>query len=70
VRPRPRELLGGQLLLGQEKESGTREAEFSDSPIHIAAHGNAGTGEIALAPLGSTTEISQEEDYLLKMSNI
>ena len=38
------------------------------SLIHIAAHTER--GEIALAPLGSTTEIPQEEDYLLKMSDI
>jgi len=42
----------------------------SVSLIHIAAHGNAERGEIALAPAGSTGGIPQEDDYLLKMSDI
>ena len=40
------------------------------SLIHIAAHGNAERGEIALVPPGSTAGIPQEDDYLLKMSDI
>ena len=40
------------------------------SLIHIAAHGNAERGEIALAPPGSTAGIPQEDDYLLKMFEI
>jgi len=40
------------------------------SLIHIAAHGNAERGEIALAPPRSITGIPQEDDYLLKMSDI
>ena len=37
--------------------------------IHIAAHGNALTGEIALSPNpGWTSQFPQEEDFILKMS--
>ena len=46
------------------------ERTKSGSLVHIAAHGNAERGEIALAPPASTTWIPQEEDYLLKMSDI
>ncbi|KAL9982917.1 hypothetical protein ACROYT_G005031, partial [Oculina patagonica] len=64
-------LLGVQPLLG---EHATKQAVLqrinSVSLIHLAAHGNAEKGEIALAPLRSTTEIPQEDDYLLKMSDI
>ena len=43
----------------------------SVSLIHFAAHGDSDTGEIALAPTRPTTAgIPQEEDYLLKMSDI
>ncbi|XP_044183588.1 tetratricopeptide repeat protein 28-like [Acropora millepora] len=39
--------------------------------IHIAAHGNALTGEIALAPSpGWTSQFPQEEDFILKMSDV
>ena len=39
--------------------------------IHIAAHGNRRTGEIALSPnLGWTSKFSQEEDFMLKMSDV
>ncbi|XP_067046336.1 tetratricopeptide repeat protein 28-like [Acropora muricata] len=39
--------------------------------IHIAAHGNALTGEIALSPNpGWTSEFPQEEDFILKMSDV
>ena len=64
-------LLGDQPLLGKEA---TKQAVLqrisSVSLIHFAAHGNAERGEIALAPPCSTTKIPQEEDYLLKMSDI
>ncbi|XP_078356920.1 tetratricopeptide repeat protein 28-like [Oculina patagonica] len=64
-------LLGVQPLLGQHA---TKQAVLqrinSMSLIHLAAHGNAERGEIALAPLRPTTGIPQEEDYLLKMSDI
>ena len=39
--------------------------------IHIAAHGNELTGEIALSPNpGWTSEFPQEEDFILKMSDV
>ena len=39
--------------------------------IHIAAHGNEGTGEIALSPNpGWTSEFPQKTDYTLKMSDV
>ena len=64
-------LLGVRPLLGQHA---TKQAVLdrikSVSLIHIAAHGNAERGEIALAPPGSTAGIPREDDYLLKMSDI
>ena len=64
-------LLGVTPLLGQHA---TKHAVLdrikSVSLIHIAAHGNAERGEIALAPPGSTPGVPQEDDYLLKMSDI
>ena len=64
-------LLGLQPLLG---EHATKQAVLkginSVSLIHFAAHGNAERGEIALAPLQPTTGFSQEEEYLLTMSDI
>ena len=39
--------------------------------IHIAAHGNRRTGEIALSPNpGWTSQFPEEEDYILKMSDV
>ena len=39
--------------------------------IHIAAHGNKRTGEIALSPnLGWTSKFPQEQDFLLKISDV
>ena len=39
--------------------------------IHIAAHGNECTGEIALSPnLGWTSEFPQKEDFILQMSDV
>ena len=64
-------MLGAESLIGQQA---TKQAVLdrisSVSLIHIAAHGNAERGEIALSPLGSNTEIPQEDDYLLKVSDI
>ena len=70
--------LGVWPLLGQDAtKQAVLEKLNSVSLIHIAAPGNAERGEIALAPLqpvrpGSTaqTGIPQEDDYLLKMSDI
>ena len=64
-------LLGVQPLLGQHAtKQAVLERIKSVSLIHIAAHGNAERGEIALATPGSTAGIPQEDDYLLKMSDI
>ena len=64
-------LLGVQPLLGQ---NATKQAILqmlhSVSLIHIAAHGSADRGEIALAPVVPTSGILQEDDYLLKLSDI
>ena len=39
--------------------------------IHIAAHGNKRTGEIALSPnLGWTSKFPQKKDFILKMSDV
>ena len=39
--------------------------------IHIAAHGNEHTGEIALTPNpGWTSNFPQKKDYILKMSDV
>ena len=64
-------LLDVQPLLGQHATKQVVLQKINSvSLIHFAAHGNAERGEIALAPLGSTTGIPQEDDYLLKMSDI
>nr|XP_058962090.1 tetratricopeptide repeat protein 28-like [Pocillopora verrucosa] len=64
-------LLGVQPLLG---ERATREAVLqamnSKSLIHIAAHGNPDRGEIALSPRPSSSNIPEEEDYLLRICDI
>ena len=68
--------LGVWPLIGQDAtKKAVLEKLNSVSLILIAAHGNAERGEIAFAPLhpvppGSTTGIPQEDDYLLKMSDI
>ena len=65
------QLLGVQPLLG---ERATRDAVLqamnSVSLIHIAAHGNADRGEIALSPRPTADSIPEEEDYLLRVSDI
>ncbi|XP_044165836.1 tetratricopeptide repeat protein 28-like [Acropora millepora] len=38
--------------------------------IHIAAHGDAVTGQIALSPNPGWTKFPKEEDYTLKMSDV
>ena len=64
-------------LLGVQPLSGSRATKQavlhaipSVSLIHLAAHGNAERGEIALSPQSTTNGIPQEEDYLLTMSDI
>ena len=65
------QLLGVQPLLG---ERATREAVLQEmnsvSLIHIAAHGNADRGEIAFSPRPTADSIPEEEDYLLRVSDI
>ena len=66
-------LMDVQPLIG---EHATKQAVLngidSVSLIHIAAHGNAERGQIAVAPNRRTdgTGIPQEEDYLLTMEDI
>ena len=64
-------MLGVEPLIGQHAtKQAVLERIRSVSLIHIAAHGNAERGEIALAPTRSINGIPQEDDYLLKMSDI
>ena len=64
-------LIGAQPLIG---EHATKDAVLqrisSVSLIHIAAHGNAERGEIALTPRRPLDGHPQEENYLLTMSDI
>ncbi len=65
-------LLGVQPLLA---ECATKRAVLdvigSVSLIHIAAHGNAERGEIALAPIVRVASMTpQDDDYLLTMTDI
>ena len=64
-------MLGVKPLIGQHAtKKALLERIHSVGLIHIAAHGNAERGEIALAPPGSITGTPHEDDYLLKMSDI
>ena len=64
-------LLGVQPLLGEHAtKQAVLNALHSVSLIHLAAHGHADRGEIALSPNCTTNGIPQEEDYLLTMSDI
>ena len=64
-------MLDVELLIGQyATKQAVLERIYSVSLIHIAAHGNAERGEIALAPPGSITGNPLEDDYLFKMSDI
>ena len=64
-------LLGVQPLLGQQA---TKQAVLQNidsvALIHFAAHGNADSGQIALAPVLPPSGIPHEEDYLLTMADI
>ena len=65
------ELFGVQPLLGhQATKPVVLDMMHSASLIHVAAHGDAQRGEIALAPERPTNRILQEDDYLLTMSDI
>ncbi|XP_022794269.1 tetratricopeptide repeat protein 28-like [Stylophora pistillata] len=67
------QLMGVEPLIG---ERATKQAVLDGidkaSLIHIAAHGNAERGQIALAPNRTTegTGFPKEEDYLLTMEDI
>ena len=65
-------LVGVQPLLGEcATKRAVLERIHSVSLIHIAAHGNAERGEIALAPTVRTaTRVPLDDDYLLTMSDI
>ncbi|XP_022792365.1 tetratricopeptide repeat protein 28-like [Stylophora pistillata] len=64
-------LLGVEPLLGSRAtKQAALQAIPSVSLIHLAAHGNAERGEIALSPSSTTNSIPQEKDYLLTMSDI
>ena len=64
-------LLVTQPLIGkQATKQAVLQNIHSVSLIHFAAHGNAERGEIALSPSHPTNGYSQEEDYLLTMSDI
>ena len=64
-------LLGVQPLLGEQAtKQAVLERINSVSLIHIAAHGDAERGEIALSPHRPINRFPEEEDYLLTMSEI
>ena len=65
-------ILGIEPLTGKEA---TKEEVLKRLPsvtlVHIAAHGKAETGEIALSPNSEqSSEIPKEEDYLLTMKDV
>ena len=63
--------LGVKPLLGKHAtKQAVLQRIHSVSLVHLAAHGNAERGEIALAPERTGRGIPQEEDYLLTMSDI
>ena len=69
------ELIGGLLdvqpLLGhQATKLAVLEGMHSASLIHFAAHGDAESGEIALAPVRPVNKILHREDFLLTMSDV
>ena len=64
-------LLGVSCLVGEQatKEEVLRRIQ-EVSLVHIAAHGDAERGEIALAPNKSVIGIPKEKDFLLTMKDI
>ena len=63
--------LGVKPLLGKHAtKQAVLQRIHSVSLVHLAAHGDAERGEIALAPERTGGGIPQEEDYLLTMSDI
>ena len=65
-------ILNTRPLLGrQATKAEVMKRMSSVGLIHIAAHGNKRTGEIALSPNpGWTSKFPKEKDYILKMSNV
>ena len=64
-------LIGVQPLLGKlATKQAVLDRLHSASLIHFAAHGSAERGEIALSPVGPLDRIPEEEEYLLRMSDI
>ncbi|KAL9954091.1 hypothetical protein ACROYT_G041585 [Oculina patagonica] len=59
-------------LTGKEATKGEVLKQITSvALVHIAAHGDAKTGEIALAPNpGWTSRIPKEEDYILKVADV
>ncbi|PFX30371.1 Tetratricopeptide repeat protein 28 [Stylophora pistillata] len=64
-------LVGVPCLIGEEatKEDVLRRIQ-EVSLVHIAAHGDEDTGEIALAPNKSVVGVSKKEDFLLTMNDV
>ena len=65
-------ILNTRPLLGrQARKAEVMKRMSSVGLIHIAAHGNKRTGEIALSPNpGWTSKFPKERDYILKMSDV
>ena len=64
-------LLRVEPLLGHKATKlAVLEMMHSASLIHIAAHGNAERGEIALAPVRPVNRILHQEDFVLTMSDV
>ena len=66
------ELLNTPPLIGREAtKDEVLKKICSVELVHIAAHGDAQTGEIALAPNpGWTSRIPEKEDYILKVADV
>ena len=66
------QLMGVQPLLGEQAtKQAVLERIQSVSLVHFAAHGDAERGDIALAPTATiATQVPDENDYLLTMSDI
>ena len=65
-------ILNTRALVGrQATKAEVMKRMSSVGLIHIAAHGNKHTGEIALSPNpGWTSDFPQKRDYVLKMSDV
>ena len=65
-------ILNTMPLIGREATKAEVMKQMSSvGLIHIAAHGNELSGEIALSPNpGWTSKFPQEEDFILKMSDV